>query len=163
MLSDDQDRTGQDLTYIVLLSEPGPRQCAGLLTDPAPPALRAHREAEGGGRGGRGTLVVLISPQQNIGQAGLADPSRPEDDNTRTRIPGMSSLRGFYRKISYFSQFVTEGSQLLLVLASPRFWPQKDNKRNKRCDNMTVKNVEIFIALLHCIYLYSLHLHVHVL
>ena len=66
-------------------------------------------------------IVVLVSAHQDIGQAGLADPSRPEDDNTRTRIPGMSSLRGFYRKISYFSQFVTEGSQLLLVLASPRF------------------------------------------
>ena len=77
-------------TYILGLPEPGTRLGAGLLGDPAPPALRTHREAEAGGGGGGGggrALVVLVSPQQNIGQAGLADTSRAEDDNPRTRIP----------------------------------------------------------------------------
>ena len=82
-------------TYILGLPEPGTRLGAGLLGDPAPPALRTHREAEagggGGGGGGREALVVLVSPQQNIGQAGLADTSRAEDHNPRTRIPVITS------------------------------------------------------------------------
>ena len=40
-------------------------------------------------------------------------------------------------EITYFFQLVTEGSQLLLLLVSPRSRPQKDNKRHRRCVNMT--------------------------
>ena len=74
------------------MSEPWSGLGTGVLRD-APPGR------EGGGADGEAelvvlrVLVVLVSPQQDVGQAGLAHTSRAQDHQPGTREPDTSTTQ----------------------------------------------------------------------
>ena len=77
------------------MSEPWSGLGTGVLRDAAP-------GREGGGADGEAELVVLrvlevlVSPQQDVGQAGLARPGGSQDDEPGAGVPG-GVVRGHSR------------------------------------------------------------------